>query len=42
MQRLNMLEREIQQLKKNQQHEKKLLRKAILIQMDMDVEDEPG
>lgn len=40
MQRLNVLEREIQQLKKNLQHEKKLLRKAILIQMDMDVEDE--
>ena len=39
MQRLSILEREIQQLKKNQQHEKKLLRKAILIQMDMDVED---
>ena len=42
MQRLSILEKEIQQLKKSMQHEKKLLRKAILIQMDMDVEDELG
>ena len=40
MQRLNVLEGEIQQLKKTLQHERKLLRKAILMQMDMDVEDE--
>jgi putative secretion ATPase (PEP-CTERM system associated) len=40
MQRLSVLEGEIQQLKKTLQHERKLLRKAILMQMDMDVEDE--
>ncbi len=39
MQRLGILEQEIQQLKKTLQHERKLLRKAILIQMDMDIED---
>jgi len=40
MQRLSILEGEIQQLKKTLQHERKLLRKAILMQMDMDVEDD--
>ena len=39
MQRLGVLEQEIHQLKKTLQHERKLLRKAILIQMDMDIED---
>lgn len=39
MQRLNVLESEIQLLKKSLQHERKLLRKAILIQMDMDIDD---
>jgi hypothetical protein len=42
MQRLAVLEQEIAQLKKTMQHERKLLRKAILIQMDMDIEDEIG
>ena len=40
LQRLGVLEYEVQQLKKVLSHERKLLRKAILIQMDMDVEDE--
>jgi len=38
--RLSAVEKEIKQLKKSLQHEKKLLRKAILIQMDIDAEDE--
>ncbi|HEB78627.1 MAG TPA: DUF2075 domain-containing protein [Methylothermaceae bacterium] len=40
LQRLSILEQEVSQLKKTLQHERKLLRKAILIQMDMDVGDE--
>ncbi len=40
LQRLGVLEQEMQSLKKTVQHERKLLRKAILIQMDMDIEDE--
>ena len=40
LQRLGVLEYEAQQLKKALTHERKLLRIAILIQMDMDVEDE--
>ena len=40
LQRLGVLEYEVQQLKKALSHERRLLRKAILIQMDMDVEDE--
>ncbi|HEB97834.1 MAG TPA: DUF2075 domain-containing protein [Sedimenticola thiotaurini] len=39
-QRLFMLEQEVKQLKKSLNHERKLLRKAILIQMEMDVEEE--
>ena len=38
--RLSALEKEMKQLKKSLQHEKKLLRKAILIQMDIDTEDD--
>ena len=40
MQRLGILEQELHTLKKTVQHERKLLRKAILIQMDMDIDDE--
>ena len=40
LQRVGILEHEVKQLKKALQHEKRLLRKAILLQMDMDVEDE--
>ncbi len=40
LQRFAALEQEVLQLKKTLQHERKLLRKAILIQMDMDIDDE--
>ncbi len=39
-QRLAHLEQEVSQLKKSLQHERRLLRKAILLQMEMDVEEE--
>lgn len=40
LQRVSVLEYELQQLKKALTHERKLLRKAILMQMDMDLGDE--
>jgi len=40
LQRIGILEHEVKQLQKAHQHEKRLLRKAILLQMDMDVDDE--
>ncbi|MCP3868087.1 MAG: AAA family ATPase [Gammaproteobacteria bacterium] len=40
IQRINGLEQEIQAMKKMMIHEKKLLRKAILIQMDLDIEED--
>ena len=40
VQRLLHVEQEVKQLKKSLHHERKLLRKAILIQMEMDIEEE--
>ena len=42
MQRVNALEEEVQTLKKMVHHERKLLRKTIMMQMDSDLEDDIG
>ncbi len=40
VQRVNQLEQEVHRLKRAMQHERKLLRKAVLLQLDMDVYDD--